>query len=105
MISIQSPWRQTPGYMSKYASRIREPSGSFQKHTGIDGSGCVMTSSPTSSTTERPASSNACTSQPSDGPCSSPSYTGSSGTPPTNAVQTSVPPLVENSHVSSPSSS
>ena len=30
--SIQSPWRHTPGYISKYASRRRAPSGSFQKH-------------------------------------------------------------------------
>ena len=36
---------------------------------------------------------------------SSPRYTGSSGTPPTNAVHRSVPPLVENSHVSSPTCS
>ena len=30
-------------------------------------------------------------------------YTGSVGTPPTNAVHMSVPPDVENSHVSDPS--
>ena len=73
VISIQSPWRQMPGYISKYASRSRAPSGSFQKPTGIDGSGCVTTSSPTSSTSARPSSSNAWTSQPSDRACSSPS--------------------------------
>ena len=102
---IQSPWRQTPGYIEKYASRSREPSGSSQNATGIDGIGAVSTSSPTSPITalaggverldlgaERPALQLA-------------PYTGSTGTPPTNAVQTSVPPLIEKSQVSSPSSS
>ena len=102
VIRIQSPWRQMPGYMSKYASRRRSPSGSFQNDTGIDGSGAVSTSSPTSSIRESPSSSNASTLAPSERACSSPSYTGSVGTPPTNAVHMSVPPLVENSHVCEP---
>src|ERR1700733_1352832 len=59
-----------------------------------------MTSSPTSSSTLRPCSFHACTAQPSARHCSSPSYTGSNGQPATNAVHTSVPPLVENSHTS-----
>src|SRR5918993_2553040 len=102
VISIQSPWRQTPGNISKYDSRYRSPPSSPQKKTGIDGIGSVMTSSPTASTTLDPSSSHDSTLQPSDRPCSSPSYTGSSGMPPTNAVQTSVPPLVEKSQVSEP---
>src|SRR3954466_5977228 len=105
VMRIQSPWRQMPGYMSKYASRRRSPSGSFQNATGIDGSGAVSTSSPTSSITGSPSSSNASTLAPSERACSSPSYTGSVGTPPTNALHTSVPPLAANSQVSRPSSS
>src|ERR1700745_2427785 len=37
--------------------------------------------------------------------CSSPARTGRVGTPPTNAVHVSVPPDMENSHVSEPTSS
>ncbi len=62
-----------------------------------------MTSSPTSSISGLPSGSQACTVAPSDRACSSPRYTGSVGTPPTNAVHMSVPPEVENSHVSEPS--
>ena len=60
----------------------------------------MITSSPTSSITLWPSASQASTAQPSMRACSSPSYTGSSGQPPTKAVHTSVPPLVENSHTS-----
>ncbi len=61
----------------------------------------MITSSPTSSTTGLPDSSKASTFAPSARAWSSPRWTGSVGTPPTNAVQTSVPPLVENSQTSS----
>src|SRR5262245_21764576 len=91
-IVIQTPWRQTPGKMSKYASRYREPSGSFQKLTGIDGIGAVMTSSPTLPTTGFPAGSYASTFEPRQRPAISPAWTGSSGEAPTKPVQTSVPP-------------
>ncbi len=60
--------------------------------------GSVITSSPTRPTCGRPSSSHDSTLQPSDGACSSPSYTGRVGTPPTKAVHTSVPPLVEKGH-------
>jgi hypothetical protein len=83
----------------------RSPSSSPQKNTGIEGIGSVITSSPTSSIRLLPCSSQASTAQPSARHCSSPSYTGSSGQPPTNAVQTSVPPLVENSQTSEPTCS
>ena len=53
----------------------------------------------------RPCSSQASTLQPSERACSSPRYTGSVGTPPTNGVQTSVPPEVENSQMSAPTCS
>src|SRR3954466_7071068 len=102
VISIQSPCRQTPGNMSKYDLWGGEPSSSPQKKTGIDGIGSVMTSSPTSSTTESPSSSQASTLAPGGRPWGPPLYTGRIGTPPTKAVQTSVPPLVEKSQVSSP---
>src|SRR5437016_5524554 len=68
----------------------------------MDGIGLVITSSPTSSTSGRPAGSHASTDAPSMRACSSPSYTGSVATPPTNAVHMSVPPEVENSHRSGP---
>src|SRR4051794_16503618 len=51
-----------------------------------------MTSSPTSSTTALPSSSHASTLAPRARPWSSPRETGSSGTPPTNAVHMSGPP-------------
>src|SRR5438874_753110 len=54
-----------------------------------------MTSSPTSSISSLPPGSKARTAAPSARHCSSPRYTGSVGQPPTNAVHTSVPPLVE----------
>src|SRR5262245_50361047 len=76
------------------------PPGSFQNETGIDGSGAVSTSSPVSPTTARPSGSNASTLAPSDAAWSSPAWTGSVGTPPTNALQTSVPPLNETSQTS-----
>src|SRR5215208_1662052 len=105
VISTQSPWRQTRGYISKYASRSFDPSSSPQKKTGIDGIGSVITSSPTWLTCALPCSSQDSIAAPRQRACSSPLYTGSVGTPPTNAVHTSVPPLVLNSHVSDPSSS
>src|SRR3954451_10164916 len=71
----------------------------------MDGSGSVRTSSPTSPTTDRPSSSHASIAAPRARPCSSPSYTGSVGTPPTKALTTSVPPEVENSQVSAPTCS
>src|SRR3954451_4737839 len=101
---IQSPCRQTPGYVSKYASRSRDPSGSFQNITGIDGIGSVMTSSPTSPTKGSPRSSNASTLHASNRHGISPACTGSKGTPPTNAVQTSVPPDSDDSITSLPTS-
>ncbi len=81
---------------------MREPSSSFQSLVGIEGMGSVMTSSPTSPISGLPSSSQDSTAQPSARPWSSPMYTGSVGTPPTNAVHTSVPPEVENSQVSEP---
>src|SRR5579875_166983 len=105
VISIQSPWRHTPGNISKYASRSREPSASPQNATGIEGIGSVMTSSPTSPTSGSPDGDQDSTAQPSARAWSSPSHTGFVGTPTTNAVQTSVPPEVEKSHVSGPTSS
>ena len=68
----------------------------------MEGIGSVITSSPTSSMTELPSSSKASTLAPRARAWSSPRYTGSRGTPPTKAVQRSVPPLVENSQVSCP---
>src|SRR5919199_4116244 len=103
VISIQSPWRHTPGNISKYDSRSLDPSSSPQKKIGIDGIGSVMTSSPTSPMCGLPSSSQDSIFAPSERPCSSPRYTGSVGTPPTNAAHMSVPPLVENSHVCEPS--
>src|SRR3954454_15403067 len=102
---IQSPCRQTPGYVSKYAACSRDPSGSFQNITGIDGVGSVMTSSPTSPTTASPCSSKASTLQPSRRQGISPACTGSNGTPPTNAAHTSVPPDSDESITSPPTSS
>ena len=56
----QSPKRITPGYCSKYVPRYRViRSSSPQKRTGIDGIGSVITSSPSSPTTELPSSSKA----------------------------------------------
>src|SRR3954464_2537840 len=103
VISIQSPWRHTPSYMSKYLSCSREPSSSPQKNRGIDGSGAVSTSSPISPITGRPPGPPDSPAAPSERACNSPCHTGSVGTPPTNAVHTSVPPDVEKSHVSPPS--
>jgi hypothetical protein len=54
----------------------------------------------TSPTRGVPAARQASTAAPSERACSSPRVTGSVGTPPTNAVQTSVPPEVENSQTS-----
>src|SRR5690349_4330639 len=105
VILIQSPCRHTPGYIEKYDSWYREPSESPHRYRGIDGIGRVMTSSPTSSTSGAPEGSQASTAQPRQRAWSSPSYTGSVGTPPTKAVHMSVPPEVENSHRSGPSSS
>src|ERR1700722_7282533 len=72
------------------------------KYSGIDGIGSVITSSPTSSTSGLPSADHDSTAQPSARAWISPMYTGSVGEPPTNAVQTSVPPDVENSQVSDP---
>jgi hypothetical protein len=68
----------------------------------MDGIGSVMTSSPTSPISGLPSGSQASIFAPSERACSSPRYTGSVGTPPTNAVHMSVPPLVLKSHVSEP---
>src|ERR1700753_3016573 len=92
VILIQSPCLHTPGYISKYASRSRLPSGSFQKYTGIDGMGFVITNSPTWSTTAEPASPCASPAPPNARHDSPPSHTGTSGDDPTNAVHRSVPP-------------
>ena len=72
VISIQSPWRQTPGNISKYDSRSREPSSSPHRPTGIDGIGAATTSSPTASTSGSPSADQAWTSTPSIRACSSP---------------------------------
>src|ERR1700692_202782 len=72
------------------------------KYSGIDGIGSVITSSPTSSTSGSPSADHDSTAHPSARAWISPTYTGSVGTPPTNAVQTSVPPDVENRKVSDP---
>ena len=74
VIRIQSPWRQTPGYISKYASRSRAPSASSQKYSGIDGIGCGHHELADLVDHRRcPSSSNACRSAPSARACSSPS--------------------------------
>src|SRR5256885_7541803 len=102
---IQSPCRHMPGYTSKYASRYRSPVSSPQKPTGMLGIGAVMTSSPSWPMTGSPLSSNASTFAPRQRQEISPSYTGSSGEPPTNPVQTSVPPDSEDSRMCSPTAS
>src|SRR5207253_2487287 len=91
----QSPWRQTPGYVEKYASRRREPSASPHNETGIDGIGAVITSSPSRPTIDRPPSSNASTRAPSIRHEISPAHTGTSGHGPRKPVHMSVPPLRE----------
>src|SRR5690349_12918944 len=99
---IQSPCRQTPGNISKYALRYRDPSGSFQNATGIDGIGLVMTSSPTSPRTGSPDSSHASIATPRYGADSSPGHTGTVRTPPMKADTTSVPPLIDATWTRSP---
>src|SRR2546421_10302287 len=69
------------------------------------GSGAVMTSSPSSPMTGLPSWLNASTFAPSARQEISPAYTGSSGTPPTKAVHTSVPPDTLASSTSSPTDS
>ena len=69
-----------------------EPSSSPQKNTGIDGIGAVITSSPTSPTTDRRSGENDSTLAPSARQEISPSQTGTIGAPPTKPVQMSVPP-------------
>src|SRR4029079_16015439 len=66
--------------------------GSFQKLTGMEGMGAVMTSSPCSPITGRPSGEKASTAQPRWRQLISPSHTGTSGDAPTNVVHTSVPP-------------
>ena len=68
----------------------------------MDGIGRVMTSSPTSSTTDCPSASNASTFAPRQRHCISPAYTGSRSHDPTNPVQRSVPPLNDPSSRSAP---
>ena len=68
------------------------PSGSFQKYSGIDGIGSVITSSPSSPTTGSPSSFQDAAATASIGRCSSPTVTGSSSELPMNPVATSVPP-------------
>src|SRR5512141_2448737 len=93
VIVSQSPCRQTPAYVEKYAAAIREPSVSPHSPTGIDGIGFVMTSSPSRPTSGRPDSSNASTDAPSIRQLISPAQTGTSGLGPRKPVQRSVPPL------------
>src|SRR6188472_736913 len=95
VLRTQSPCRHTPGKSSKYAVRSREPSGSFQNDTGIEGIGFVSTSSPTSSTTSAPRASYAATEAPSAAHDNSPSQTGTVGADSRNAVHGSVPPDIE----------
>ena len=76
------------------------PSGSFQKPTGIDGMGSVITSSPTSPTRDVPSGENESTAQPTIRHGITPARTGSDGAPPTNAVHTSVPPDSDDSATS-----
>src|SRR6266851_3746090 len=64
----------------------------------MEGMGWVTTSSPVSSTTDLPLSSNASTAAPNARHWSSPARTGNSGQPATNALATSVPPLTDASH-------
>ena len=67
----------------------------------MDGSGSVITSSPTWPIRELPCSSNDSTLAPRARHCSSPAYTGRTGAEVTKAVQTSVPPLTEPTSTSS----
>src|SRR5690348_5373296 len=69
------------------------------------GIGAVMTSSPSSPMTGLPSGPYASTFAPSARQEISPAYTGSSGTPPTNAVHTSVPPDTLASSRSAPTDS
>src|SRR5689334_14497543 len=61
------------------------------------GMGRVMTSSPSASTMDVPSGANDSTFAPRQRQVISPEYTGRSGTPLTNAVQTSVPPDADES--------
>src|SRR5690348_12911328 len=69
------------------------------------GIGAVMTSSPSRPSTGSPRSSNASTRAPRQRQEISPSYTGSSGDPPTKPVHTSVPPDSEASSTCPPTAS
>src|SRR5688500_2080547 len=91
VMRIQSPWRQVPGYSSKYESCSFPPSVSPHRYRGMDGIGLVMTSSPTSSTSGFPSGDQDSTAAPRARQDSSPSQTGTSGAEPTNAVHRSVP--------------
>ena len=91
-----------PVAMAPRVGKAREVRGAVpvpvvitQNPRGMDGSGRVTTSSPCSPMTDRPESSNASTLAPRKRQLISPATTGTSGLPPTNAVQTSVPPLTE----------
>src|SRR5215207_4243462 len=94
VISHQSPCRQTPGNLSKYAALYLEPSGSFQKAIGMLTNGRVHTSSPCSLLTDSPRSLKTCTAIASARHCSSPRYTGAIGFPPAKHETMSVPPLM-----------
>src|SRR5512134_1855727 len=98
--SHQSPWRQTPGYLSKYAARYLDPSGSFQKPTGIEGNGLVQTSSPFSFFTGFPCSSKTSTAIPSPLAWISPRQTGPVGLPSTKQETMSVPPEIDDKQTS-----
>src|SRR6187551_3596254 len=95
VFAIQSPWHHTPGKRSKYAPRYFEPSGSFQKRTGIDGNGDLHTSSPAPSANDRPFSSKTSTSIANPATWISPRQTGAFGLPPTKQLTISVPPEID----------
>ena len=95
VISLQSPWRQTFGYFSKYAARYLAPSGSFQKPIGIEGNGWVQTSSPFSPLSGRPCSSKTSTAMPRPLAWISPRHTGPAGLPSTKQETMSVPPEMD----------
>src|SRR2546422_6117956 len=92
--SAQSPWRHAPETRSKYAARFFAPPGSFQKATGMLGTGLVQTSSPAPPRSGAPLGSNTSTAMPSPGACSSPRHTGSVGLPIAKHEMISVPPLM-----------
>ena len=101
VISHQSPWHQTFGYLAKYAARYLAPSGSFQKPTGIEGKGLVQTSSPFWLPTDLPFSSNTSTAMPRPLAWISPRHTAPAGLPRTKQETMSVPPAIDDRQRSS----